>query len=217
MIPVTTVLTIDGPSGTGKTTICLQLAQDLGYNLLLSGLIYRIVAMYGRDDMLGFIGQIQPGDIRMCALNGQPACYLKGQECYQALMAPAVAETASQIAADPAVRAALLPLQHQFAVGQGLIAEGRDMGSVVFPKADLKIYLTASDAARASRRAKQLQSAGKTINIDELLKKMATRDARDTNRVTNPLTCPKSALIIDTSDLTIEEVMQQIRAKLHVV
>lgn len=209
---MTNIITIDGASGTGKTTICLELANILGYELLLSGLLYRLVALHALpNNITSFIANISAGSIKMLSDSGSPEIIFNGVACYSQLMQPEIAEKASIIAAMPEVRAALLPIQRAFnSKDSGLIAEGRDMGSVVFPAARLKVYLTASNYTRATRRAKQLQLSGKNINIDELLANMSKRDARDSNRATCPLQLPKDAIVIDTSELTIDKVVQKI-------
>jgi len=216
--PVTKVLTIDGASGTGKTTVCLLLAERLNYRLLLSGLLYRMVAYFANEqNAIDFISSLDASALEMKSIDGLPALIYQGRNYYQELMQPKIAELASVIAVNPDVRSALLSLQREFRIGLGLIAEGRDMGSVVFPDASLKVYLNASLAARAHRRAKQLQLAGKNISIDELLSKMSARDERDSSRLVSPMVCPDDAFIVDTSELTIDEVVQKIVNKLHVV
>jgi cytidylate kinase len=212
---LTKVLTIDGASGTGKTSVSQMLANELGYHLLLSGLIYRLVAY--QDLTLNQMMSISVSDIKINSKSRQIEFYYLGKSCLDQLMRPQVAEMASIKAKDSAVRKALLPLQRSFAQGAGLIAEGRDMGSVVFPDAALKVFLTASDEVRASRRAKQLQLAGKSFKMRELLEKMSKRDTRDLGRKCAPLVCPENSVAIDTSNMVITEVVQTIIKSLHVV
>lgn len=208
---MTKVITIDGASGTGKTTVCLEISKKLGYRLLLSGLLYRLVALYAKPGSeLDFILRLDASKITILEQSGKPEILFEDKACYSDLMQPSIADKASKIAAMPAVRQALLPIQHAFKVGSGLVAEGRDMGSVVFPEAGLKIYLAASDCTRAKRRAEQLQLAGKNISIDELLAEMAKRDARDSSRSNAPLKCVEDSIVIDTSELTVNEVVQKI-------
>ena len=202
---MTKILTLDGVSGTGKTSVAVKLANICGYDLLFSGLLYRLVAHFKLRPQ-----DVLARDVKMVSTSGKVELFYKGVACYDSLMHPEVAELASVIAKDALLREQLLPLQRDFARGSGLIAEGRDMGSVVFPGAEYKVFLTASGHVRAERRAKQLQLSGKNINIDELLESMQKRDARDSNRSVSPLCCPKDALVIDTSGLAIDEVVQVI-------
>lgn len=202
---MTKILTLDGVSGTGKTSVAVKLANICGYDLLLSGLLYRLVAHFKLRPQ-----DVLVRDVKMVTISGKVELFYKGVACYDSLMQPDVAELASVIAKDGLLRKQLLPLQREFARGSGLIAEGRDMGSVVFPEAEYKVFLTASGHVRAERRAKQLQLSGKNINIDELLELMQKRDDRDSNRSVSPLCCPQDALVVDTSDLAIDEVVQVI-------
>ena len=218
MIPV---ITIDGPSGSGKGTISQIVAQRLGWNLLDSGALYRLLALAARqagiplDNEAALAVLAKKLDVQFVAgTEGQPPSQnqvmLEGQDVGALLRSEQCGNDASKIAALPAVREALLDRQRAFRVLPGLVADGRDMGSVVFPDADLKIFLTASAETRALRRHKQLKDKGVDVKITDLVVEIAERDERDATRLVSPTAPARDALVLDSSDLTIEQVVARV-------
>jgi cytidylate kinase len=207
------IVTIDGPSGSGKGTISRKVAQALGYALLDSGALYRISGLKALKlglnlaDEGALVEMLKSTDIRFESAGEQTVTMLDGDDVSKAIREERVGMAASEIAPLPGLRAALLQRQRDFASVSGLVADGRDMGTVVFPKAKSKIFLTASSTERAKRRVLQLQQAG-VENIDEakILEDIEARDARDRNRSSSPLVPAKDALILDSTQLSIEEV-----------
>lgn len=219
------VIAIDGPSGSGKGTISQIVAQKLGWNFLDSGALYRLVALAARQQEISL--DDEPALIRLALeldthfisnanLNKtdlsavEAAVILDGWDVTRELRSQECAEAASRVAALPEVRLALLDRQRAFRMAPGLVADGRDMGSVVFPDAPLKIFLTASVQARALRRHKQLMRKGMDVNIRSLETEIDARDARDSGRSIAPLKAGPDAVLIDSSGLSIEEVVQDI-------
>lgn len=223
------VVTLDGPSGSGKGTVSRIVAQRLGWHWLDSGALYRLVALAaGRhgialDDAAGLALLAAHLDVQFGAAPDDPALdriRLEGEEVSQALRSEACANAASRVAALPAVRAALLARQHAFRQAPGLVADGRDMGSVVFPDALLKIFLTASPECRAERRYKQLIEKGlidkpRGDTMSGLVAEITERDARDSGRSVSPLKAASGAVWLDTSVLTIEDVVQRVLSLLQ--
>ena len=208
------IITIDGPSGSGKGTIARQLADRLGWHLLDSGALYRLVALAGqrkglsREDQAGHERVAQELDVRFgLAPDGGEQVWLEGEEVGTAIRTEQAGEGASQVAAMPGVRAALLERQRAFAMPPGLVADGRDMGTVVFPTAALKIYLTASAEERARRRYNQLKDKGLDANLAALSLDSAERDRRDASRPIAPLKPADDALIVDSTSMTIDAVL----------
>jgi cytidylate kinase len=211
------VITIDGPSGSGKGTVSRAVAKALGWSLLDSGALYRLVALGGRrasislDDapalgqLAGRIG-IQFGSDSA----GNEVVWLDGQDVTWAIRTEEAGGDASKVAALPAVRAALLDRQRRFAVPPGLVADGRDMGTVVFPHADLKIFLTASPAERALRRYKQLKEKGVAANLAALSLEIAERDRRDSTRTASPLVASADATMLDTTGMSVDGVIGRV-------
>jgi CMP/dCMP kinase len=213
------IITLDGPSGCGKGTISQLLATHLSYSLLDSGAIYRVVAYQAQNlsydlnasDLL--VGMI--ADLDLCFMPAdqanQPArVILGGHDVTPAIRSNVVASLASKVAKDPLVRAALLPLQRSFAKPPGLVADGRDMGTVVFTQAQHKFYLDASVATRAQRRYMQLKSQGFCGKLREIEADIAQRDHSDRTRAHSPLKVADTAVVVDTSCMTIDEVLQHI-------
>jgi cytidylate kinase len=218
------VVTIDGPSGTGKGTIARIIADRLAWHLLDSGALYRLLALAVISHTVDFEDintittmaehldcEFKPsGDMNM-----DTDIFLEGEEVSKAIRTEEMGNYASIVAAIPSVREALKSRQRAFRQQSGLVADGRDMGTVIFPDASLKIYLTASAEERAKRRYKQLKEKGLNVNIPALSREIAERDNRDTSRAVAPLKPAEDAVIIDTSAMTIDEVAQQISSLLE--
>ncbi len=208
------VIAIDGPAASGKGTIAKRVAAALGFHYLDSGALYRLVALaaeragVGCEDESGVAALASALEARV--LNGET--WLAGQPVGDAIRTEAMSAGASRVAALAGVRAALLERQRAFCAPPGLVAEGRDMGTVVFPRAMLKIYLTASARARAERRYKQLMEKGLGANIQALLRDIRERDARDSARAAAPLKPAEDAIEIDTTELSIEQVVDRVLA-----
>ena len=218
------VLTIDGPSGVGKGSVARIVADKMGWHLLDSGAIYRGFALAAKsrnirfDDELDLVGLAEKLDLKFESVEGQELLnvYLDGIEVSKELRTEQTAELASQLAVIAPLRAALLKKQQQFEQTPGLVADGRDMGTVVFPHASYKIYLTASAEERAQRRLKQLQNSANAGNISQILAEVKKRDERDASRKHSPLKPAEDALIIDTTCLTIDEVIARVMALIEV-
>lgn len=213
------VITIDGPSGSGKGTLSQMLARHLGYHLLDSGALYRLVALAAMKKGIDLnneevVGQVALGlDVIFSLENDESAqILLEGVTVTDAIRQEAVSMAASKVAAYPSVRAALLERQRAFAVAPGLIADGRDMGTTVFPAAQVKLFLTASAEARAERRYKQLCIKGESVSMAELVRDIRERDERDSNRAVSPLKPAGDAVIIDSTAMTIDEVFTKMLA-----
>ncbi|MBZ9560465.1 MULTISPECIES: (d)CMP kinase [unclassified Modicisalibacter] len=210
------VLTIDGPGGAGKGTVSRRVAERLGWHLLDSGALYRLTAQAAAkhgvalDDVAGLARLAETLDVAFIAEQGRANVLLEGEDVAQTIRTEAVGERASQVAAIPEVRSALLARQRDFRQPPGLVADGRDMGTVVFPDAALKIFLTASAEERARRRLLQLQEAGVDASLPSLLKEIQARDARDTQRAVAPLKPADDAVELDTTELTIPDVVDHI-------
>jgi cytidylate kinase len=210
------VVTVDGPGGSGKGTLTRLLAQRLGYHWLDSGSLYRVLAVAAQDhgvdlaDARALADLAARLDVRFEASPGsEPRVYLQRREVSRALRSEACGEAASRVAAMPLVREALLGRQRAFRQPPGLVADGRDMGTVVFPDADVKIFLTASLEERAKRRYKQLNEQGIGANLAALLDELARRDERDANRSVAPLKPAHDAIVLDTTGLGIDEVLDR--------
>jgi cytidylate kinase len=204
--PAVPVIAIDGPAASGKGTIAKQVAQALGFHYLDSGALYRLVSLKALQarTSLGDERALQAlaSDLRV-AFEGD-VIVLDGTDASAAIRTEAVSEAASRVATLPGVRAALLSRQRAFRREPGLVAEGRDMGTVVFPDAALKVYVTASPEERAKRRYNQLIEKGNSVTLDSLLLDIRERDERDSTRATAPLKPAPGALILDTTDLTVD-------------
>ena len=211
------VICIDGPSGAGKGTLSQRLATDLGWHLLDSGALYRVVGFAGRlaavslEDSDAVAGIARSLDVDFRPTEGGVSVWLAGEDVTANLRTEEGGRDASTVAALPSVREALLLRQQELARPPGLIADGRDMGTVVFPRAPLKIFLTASAEARAERRFHQLQGMGESVSLARLLTDIQQRDARDQSRTVSPLVPAEDAIIIDSTALTADEVLQTAR------
>ncbi|WP_394205292.1 (d)CMP kinase [Shewanella waksmanii] len=210
------IVTIDGPSGAGKGTISQLLADRLGWKLLDSGAIYRVLALAALhhnvsvedEESLALLAAHLDVQFITSKDNGIKVV-LEGEDVSKAIRSQECSNAASQVAAFPRVREALLRRQRAFNEAPGLIADGRDMGTVVFPTTPAKLYLTASAEERAQRRYNQLQDKGFDVNIDRLLAEIKERDDRDMNRPVAPLVPADDALVIDTTGVSIDEVLTQ--------
>jgi len=197
MSPPVPVIAIDGPTASGKGTVASRVAGKLGFHYLESGALYRLVALSGGTDLVGL--DFRDGRV-----------YLGKQEVTDRLRDEAVGNRASRVAGDPAIRNALLERQRAFRKPPGLVADGRDMGTVVFPDATLKIFLTASVALRAQRRYKQLIDKGIHANLAALSRELEERDRRDATRTVAPLKPAADAVQVDSSALSIDQVVDLI-------
>jgi len=211
------VITIDGPSGSGKGTVSRAVAKALGWSLLDSGALYRLVALAGRRACISLddgpaLGQLAGRiDIQFGSDSaGNEVVWLGGQDVTRAIRTEEAGSDASKVAALPVVRAALLDRQRRFAVPPGLVADGRDMGTVVFPRARVKIFLTASPEERALRRYKQLKEKGVTANLADLSLEIAERDRRDSTRTASPLVASADATMLDTTGMSVDGVIGRV-------
>jgi CMP/dCMP kinase len=213
------IVTVDGPSGSGKGTVSRSVAKHAGWHLLDSGALYRLVALAGVQQKLALgdvAGHARAAE-RMQAVfgmtaDGNESVTLDGRDVTAELRSEKVGAGASRVAGWSEVRSALLERQKGFARPPGLVADGRDMGTVVFPAADLKIYLTASAEERAARRYKQLKDKGSAVSLAALSREIAERDRRDTTRAVAPLKPAPDAQVIDSTAMTIDEVVEQVVA-----
>lgn len=211
------VITIDGPTASGKGTIAQRVAHVLGWHYLDSGALYRLCALAALrdgvdlDDEAGLARAAAVLPVRFDAQRVE----LRGHDVSEAIRDEAVGNAASQIALLPAVRAALLGLQRAFRRPPGLVADGRDMGTVVFPDATLKVFLTATAESRAVRRHKQLIEKGFSASLDDLLRDLRRRDERDANRAIAPLQAAKDAVVIDSTHLDVDQTVEQVLKAFH--
>ncbi len=215
------VVTIDGPSGSGKGTLSQLLAKQLGFHLLDSGALYRIAALASLQKNINLDNVDAVADvalnlqIRFDVSGDKTIIFLEDKNVTDAIRTETISMAASKVAAYPAVRAALLARQRAFATAPGLIADGRDMGTVVFPSAPVKLFLTASAEARAERRYKQLIAKGETVDKDILVKEIQERDDRDTKRSVSPLVPANDAVIVDSTSMSIEQVFDFMLTEIH--
>lgn len=207
------VVTIDGPAGAGKSTVAKTLARRLGYRLLDTGAIYRAVALTAHrkgvawSDEQGCAAIARELDIRYNFVGDKNHVYLGNEDVSAAIRTPEVSQGASQVSAHPAVRAALLDIQRRVAQGGGLVVEGRDTGTVVFPSAEAKFFLTATEEERARRRVAEL---GAGADYEKTLAEIRERDQRDASRDVAPMRPADDAVLVDSSTQTIEQVVESL-------
>ncbi len=216
------VITVDGPSGAGKGTLCMLLAEKLGWNLLDSGAIYRVLALAAlhhgvdtesEDALVPLAAHL---DVQFIAEGDLVKVILEGEDVSDTLRTEKVGNAASKVAALPRVREALLRRQRAFNEQPGLVADGRDMGTVVFTSAEVKIFLDASAEERATRRMNQLQKKGLDVSFSSLLSEIQERDYRDRNRAVAPLRPADDALVLDSTEMSIEQVLEKVLAYVNV-
>jgi len=210
------IITIDGPSGSGKGTICQLLASALDFHLLDSGAMYRVTAVAAAQKGINFVDQQALAElaknlnVSFTASDNGVVVILDGVDITREIRQESASMGASTVAAYPSVRQALLARQRAFAKAPGLVADGRDMGTTVFPQAVLKVFLTASAEQRAQRRYKQLRDRGESVSLRALLEDIKARDERDMQRSASPLKPAEDAFLIDSSLMSIDEVLDKI-------
>ena len=206
------VITIDGPTASGKGTVASRIADRLGFHLLDSGALYRLTALQALRGALPLSDEAGIAKLaqQLPARFRDDVIYLADEDVSHAIRAEEVGNMASKIAALPSVRQALFDLQLGFRQAPGLVADGRDMGTVIFPIAKLKVFLTASAEARAQRRYKQLIDKGFSANMNDLLADLRARDERDTGRAVAPLVAAADAHILDTSAMGVDQAVEQV-------
>ncbi len=217
------VVTIDGPAGSGKSTTAKMVARKLGYTYLDTGAMYRAMTVKALktgvdlDDPDALARQARETDMAIRPDPDGTRVILDGIDVTDEIRTPAVTQASSIIAAAEGVRKRMVELQRQVGAGGGIVAEGRDMGSVVFKDAEIKIYLDASLGCRALRRKKELEAAGTAVDLEKMEKDIESRDVYDSSREHSPLIIPEGSIIVDTTEMTIEEqverVIQEVRKK----
>jgi CMP/dCMP kinase len=215
------VLTVDGPSGAGKGAVSARVAKRLGWNVLDSGAVYRAVAAAALDrgidpaDEKGLVALCRALDLSFAATDCGIAVTLDGCAADERLRTEEVSVMSSKVAALPAVRAALLDLQRSFRCAPGLVADGRDMGTVVFTDAPIKVFLDASVEERANRRYKQLKDKGENVKFLRLFRDLEARDRRDRERAVSPTVADADAVVIDSTSMGLDEVVERVLAEVH--
>ncbi|HEY5952508.1 MAG TPA: (d)CMP kinase [Kofleriaceae bacterium] len=212
------VVTIDGPAGAGKSTVAKQLARRLGYRLLDTGAIYRAVALLAQrkgvawSDAEACAVVARDLDISYQFIGDKNHVFIAGEDVSAAIRTPEISQGASQVSAHPPVRAALMDIQRRVAEGGGLVVEGRDTGTVVFPSAEAKFFLTATVEERARRRVAELAASGAPVDYNHTLQEIRERDERDAGRDVAPMKPADDAVLVDSSTQTIEQVVENLAA-----
>ena len=216
---MTNVITIDGPSGVGKGTISEHLSDQLKWNYLNSGALYRAIAWVARNDLINLNDtkglEKASNNIIFSLENKKLKIQYKNKDISSLIYDEEVAKIASKVSSKPKVRESIINIQRSFKKPPGLVAEGRDMGSVIFPESQLKIFLTASIETRAQRRFKQLKDREFNVSLPALIKDLDARDRRDKERVNSPLVIPEGAFVIETDNLTVIEVKNTVNEKVN--
>jgi len=208
------IIAIDGPAGTGKSTVALRLARYFGWRYIDSGAMYRAVALRALEQGIDWVDE--PALVRLCTpltfefslCDGQLSVYVDGRDVVQAVRSRAVGEGASRVATFPRIRAILVGKQRQLGCAGGVVMDGRDIGTVVFPDADVKFYLDATAEARGRRRWLELQERGEVTTLSEVIEAINRRDQEDRTRHASPLRVPEGAYSLDTTNLSVDEVFQ---------
>lgn len=210
------VIAIDGPAGAGKSTVSRRVAERLGFRLVDTGALYRAIALRAREEEISFsdgprLGELG-GRLRLGfeMREGDPRLQIDGRDRADEIRTPEISQGASIVSQHPEVRAALLDLQRRLGVDGGVVLEGRDIGTVVFPDAEVKIFLTASERERARRRQVELQSRGAKQELEAVLSEVRERDHRDSSRPLAPMRVADDAIHVDTTGLSLEEVADRI-------
>ena len=215
------VIAVDGPSASGKGSVAQLVAEKLGFGYLDSGALYRVVAFATKQANIDWS---HADDVANCAKNlniqfKHERVYLNGNDISEAIRTEEMGKGASQVAVHASLRAVLVDVQHHFRQAPGLVADGRDMGTVIFPDAVLKVFLTAKTETRAERRCKQLLDKNQPANFDNILQDLLVRDARDKGRASAPLIMAQDAILLETDNLTIHEavniILQNFAHKIH--
>jgi len=215
------IITLDGPAGAGKSTLAKSLAKELGFEFLDTGAMYRTVALASLREL-----PFPPDDTKLKVIlknlnyhTEDSRVFLNNEEVTETIRTKETTEASGVIASNPLVREKLVEMQRQAALGKKIVCEGRDQGTVVFPAAQCKFFLTASPEVRAKRRFEELKSKGVNASMDELVTSMRTRDERDSSRTVGPLVAASDAILVDTSNLSASEVLDKllevVRARLH--
>jgi cytidylate kinase len=210
------IIAIDGPSGSGKSTVGRLLAQKLGYRYLDTGAMYRVAALRAKDlsvaidDEEGLTGVFSDMEISFVRRGGKIKTFCNGRDVSEAIRKPEISELASKVSTNKAVRHVLVEMQRKMGAGGGVVAEGRDIGTVVFSGAELKYYLDATPEERGKRRFRELRERGLRVNLKETIDDMRRRDKRDRVREVSPLCKAGDALVIDSTSMTVEEVVGKI-------
>ena len=216
---MTNLITIDGPSGVGKGTISEHLSDQLKWNYLNSGALYRAIAWVARNDLINLndIKGLEKAskNIIFSLENKKLKIQYKNKDIGSLIYDEEIAKIASKVSSKPKVRESIINIQRSFKKAPGLVAEGRDMGSVIFPESQLKIFLTASIETRAQRRFKQLKDREFNVSLPALIEDLDARDRRDKERINSPLVIPKGAFVIETDDLTVVEVKNKVKEKVN--
>lgn len=211
-------IAIDGPAGAGKSTVARMLAQQLGYLYVDSGAMYRAVALHARrqsvaeteSDQIAALARSTPIEFRAAESDGPQRVLLAGEDVTEAIRQPEIARLASVVSAIPGVRAALIVQQQSMGASGGVVMEGRDIGTVVLPAAEVKVFLTASQDERAARRHADLSARGNIANIEDVRAELSERDRRDATRAVSPLFAAEDAVVIESDEMAPETVVDEI-------